>query len=107
MTSPPPPPLPPPEHRLLLATFHFTAVPDITAWEQRFNNATDWYRYSPNCWLLWTSGTPQSWFEYLKPHVASSASSSPISGRTSGFVGSLPQGAWVWIAKYVALRDPI
>ena len=31
------------------------------------NQATDWVRYAPNCWLIWTGRDVETWYEKLKP----------------------------------------
>lgn len=33
------------------------------------NKARDWYRYAPNCWLIYTAIEPSSWHERLKRHI--------------------------------------
>jgi hypothetical protein len=30
------------------------------------NSAKDWYRYAPNCWIIYTGRTPKVWHERLK-----------------------------------------
>jgi hypothetical protein len=34
--------------------------------EALLDNAKDWYRYAPNCWLIYTSKNPETWHERLK-----------------------------------------
>jgi hypothetical protein len=65
-----------------------------------FDRASDWYRYAPNCWLVWTSGTVESWFNFLKPHINEQdymlIVQIPFGSR---FGGWLPKGAWAWFAR--------
>ncbi len=34
--------------------------------EQILNSAKDWYRYAPNCWLIYTGRTAKTWQGRLK-----------------------------------------
>jgi hypothetical protein len=92
------------EHRLLLVTFqlHERQI-DVNWWTPHFNQATDWYRYAPGSWLLWTSGTPTTWATYL--HQRMTDNDFLVVVEVSGdFAGFIPQGAWDWLAKY--MRTP-
>jgi hypothetical protein len=96
-----------PEHRLLLVTLTPDGEPvDESVWVPRFDLATDWYRYSPYCWFLWTSGTPETWLGYLESFSPNDALF-VIEVGGSTFAGNLPKGAWQWMSKYVALRHPV
>lgn len=34
-----------------------------------FDRAIDWIRYAPNCWIVYTSSSPQVWFDRIKPKL--------------------------------------
>jgi|SRR5216683_2023021 len=34
--------------------------------EAVLNKAKDWYRYAPNCWLIYSARDPKTWHERLK-----------------------------------------
>lgn len=36
--------------------------PDL---RKTLDKALDWYKYGPNCWILWTSGSPDKWYVRL------------------------------------------
>lgn len=66
------------------------------------NNAEDWLRYAFNCWIAWSSLSPEEWYEKLK--------NVPELGAHSIFVvkldlsvpnrsGQFPQWIWDWINR--------
>jgi hypothetical protein len=88
-----------PPHRYLHISFNFRSGPVKTVeMEPAFNHATDWYRYAPNCWLVWTSGTTVSWYNFLKPNLGASdyLFVTEVGGQYAGW---LPQGAWEWLQR--------
>jgi hypothetical protein len=34
--------------------------------EQTFSLGLDWLRYAPNCWLVYTTGSPEKWYQRIK-----------------------------------------
>jgi len=50
-------------HRFLHVGFHNFEVTEqiATSLGDTFNYATDWCKYSPNCWILWTGLTADEW----------------------------------------------
>lgn len=92
--------VPPTPHRLLLVTFTFrSGPPKIKELEPFFNQATEWYRYAPNCWLVWTTGTPHTWYPYLKAQIADNdyLLIVEVNGMYRGW---LPQGAVDWLKNH-------
>lgn len=67
----------------------------------QFNHATDWYRYAPNCWLMWTTGTPEKWFKFLRPHIDAKDTMLIVEVKPDQHFGVLQQGAWDWLKKYI------
>jgi hypothetical protein len=89
-------------HRLLLVTFTFrSSSPKVQELVPSFNKATDWYRYAPNSWIVWTNGSPSSWYNYLKPQIPDSDYIFIVEINPSSYNGWLPQGAVDWLKKYV------
>ena len=44
-----------------------TATPEAIGEVQNIlNKAKDWYRYAPNCWIIYTAIDPKAWNERLK-----------------------------------------
>src|SRR5436190_18813997 len=42
---------------------------DYEELEKTFDKALDWYRYSSNCWIVWTSSSPEKWYARLRKHL--------------------------------------
>ncbi len=55
------------EARLIHVGFNFSGPPKVKELEPVFNYATDWLRYAPNCWILWTTSPLDVWYARLKP----------------------------------------
>jgi len=56
--------------RFLHIGFSFVTEPELEELEKTFDKALDWYRYAPNCWVVWTSTSSQNWYSRLKKHLA-------------------------------------
>jgi hypothetical protein len=68
------------------------------------NNAIDWVRYAPNCWIVLTSSEPAIWYHRLKAALHDSdtffvCELSVVAGQitSSGF---LPGFIWEWFSKH-------
>ena len=55
--------------RFINVVFEFKDEPDYESIQATLDKAVDWVRYAPNCWLVWTSTSPQKWYARLKPHI--------------------------------------
>jgi hypothetical protein len=67
--------------------------------EKILNRAKDWFRYAPNCWLIYTGVAPKVWHERLKDGIPWITNESylicPIDVREKS--GWLRRAAWEWI----------
>jgi hypothetical protein len=69
--------------------------------ETVLNQAKDWYRYAPNCWLIYTSIGPSKWQERIKqqvPWITEQTYLICVADVTSR-AGWLPRDTWDWINK--------
>ena len=86
--------------KFLLISFSFksgeTIVPQIRA---SINQAKDWYRYAPNCWIVYTNRSPEKWYEILKPKLNDDDHMFICELNIGNRQGWLPQGAWDWLDK--------
>ena len=73
--------------------------PRVDEWTEVFNAAADWLRYAPNCWILYTSRTAESWFKRIKPHLKDDERVLICELNLLNRQGSLSQSAWDWIQK--------
>jgi hypothetical protein len=62
-----------------------------------FNKATDWFRYAPNCWLVWTGRSAEKWYELLRPHISDKDSMLIVRLDISERQGWLSESAWEWL----------
>jgi hypothetical protein len=84
--------------KFLHVGFH-TQDPRITEWETVFNVAPDWVRYSSHCWILYTSSSPQHWFNVIKPHLKEGEYFFVCEVNLANRTGWMPQTVWDWIGK--------
>ena len=65
-----------------------------------FDTATDWLRYAPNCWIVYTTRTPAEWYELLKPHLEPEKDSVFICELdVNNRYGALTEASWDWLQK--------
>jgi hypothetical protein len=81
--------------------FRFRSDPDLEELEKTFDNALDWYRYAPNCWVVWTSSSPERWYSRLKKHLEKGdrvfISELNIAERS----GWMPSGFWEFLKSHL------
>jgi len=71
-------------------------------------HALDWLRYSGNCWIVWTSETPQQWgdkFNALVPEIQSTSFlifTFDLNSSLADGWANFPQWIWDWIRRYRA-----
>jgi|ERR1019366_1050793 hypothetical protein len=73
----------------------------VTEIQNVLNKATDWFRYAPNCWLIYTNHTPIVWHKRLKSELSWIRQQSYLicEANLDNRSGWLPQTAWDWIKK--------
>lgn len=79
--------------------FNWVGAPKIDELESVFNLAVDWVRYAPDCWIVWTSSSPQKWYARLKPHLEPGDNVFICELRIENRSGWLPKWVWKWINK--------
>ena len=74
--------------------------PDTKQLEEKvFDKALDWVRYTPNCWIVWTSREPDDWFIRLRANVPRLESFFIVEINLENRRGWLPKWVWEWINK--------
>jgi len=86
-------------NRYLHVGFNWAGEAKITELKPIFDKAIDWVRYSPNCWIIWTSSEPEKWYERLKPQLGSGDHLFICAIDLSERQGWLPKTIWDWIKK--------
>jgi hypothetical protein len=84
--------------------FEDNQAPDRKAIEEVLNKAKDWYRYAPNCWLIFTSLDADEWSRRLKkiPGMEDHTSflvCEVLVGKQDKRAGWMRQTTWDWIKK--------
>lgn len=64
-----------------------------------FDNALDWFRYAPNCWIIWTNSDPEIWVQRLKIGLDDTDTFFICEINMNNRNGWLPQPLWEWIYK--------
>lgn len=87
--------------KFLHIAFHVADAATLEQLAPVFGNALDWMRYGSNCWIVWTTSSPQVWQARLKPHLPDSDYMliSTLDLSQDEYHGWLPQWAWDWISK--------
>jgi hypothetical protein len=86
--------------RFLLVSFNFEGrEPPYAKIQESLNNAIDWVRYAPNCYLLYTTTDVPSWYSRLKEIVHADDSIFVVEINLTNRQGWLPKMVWEWIAK--------
>jgi hypothetical protein len=69
--------------------------------EAILNSGKDWFRYSSNCWLIYTARDPQEWHERLKQLTGITEHTYLIcAADLTERAGCLPKPAWDWIESH-------
>lgn len=92
--------------RYTLISFHFP--PTLSELEGShyiqpiINGADDWLKYAGNCWIVWSSKTPQQWYEQFAPIERLKQCSIfivKLDLSPENRAGQFPQWVWDWIQK--------
>ena len=86
--------------RYLLVTFNFEGkIPPASKLEERFDKALDWVRYAPNCYMLYTTSTIDTWYERVRKVVDPNDSIFIVEFERENRAGYLPKLVWDWLNK--------
>jgi hypothetical protein len=88
--------------------FEKPTAPDRAAIEEVLNKATDWFRYAPNCWIVYTKNSPNVWKDRLRkiPNMDDGTSFFICELNIDNRSGWIRQTAWDWINKNRAGHPP-
>ncbi len=86
--------------RYLHISFNFEGKPPANkVLEDVFNSALDWYRYAPNCWILYTTTEAVEWSERCRKVLPATNSILVIEFDLSNKTGYLQKSVWEWLHK--------
>jgi hypothetical protein len=64
-----------------------------------FDTSLDWIKYAPNCWILWTTTSPQDWHPYIRRVLHEDDIFLICELNMENRQGWLPRRIWDWIRK--------
>jgi hypothetical protein len=84
--------------------FESSQAPNAKAIESLLNKAKDWYRYAPNCWIIYTGSNADTWSKRLRaiPGMENHSSFFICELNFSDRSGWMQQGFWDWVGKHRA-----
>lgn len=80
-------------------SFSFGGATKIDELLPAFNQALDWVRHAPNCWIVRTSSSAEKWHARLKPHLTDEDHMFIATLDLRDYSGWLPQFVWDWLHK--------
>jgi hypothetical protein len=87
--------------QFLHVAFNFSdGDPKITKLKPVFDKAVDWYRYTPNCWIVWTSSSAERWYERLRPYIKDDDSMLIVKIDPSDRQGWVSTRVWQWLKDH-------
>ena len=85
--------------KLLHISFLWGGVPKVSELEPIFNQASDWLRYAPNCWIVWTALDVNTWSSRLLPQVTVNDRLFICEIKPPAFQGWMEVWVWNWLNK--------
>jgi len=68
--------------------------------ESKLNKATDWLRYLPNCWLVYTAQPASVWYKRLSEIETTNQRNLFVAElNLQNRAGWIKSSAWEWITK--------
>jgi hypothetical protein len=88
------------EGKFFSVTFKFvTPRPAEEILEAAFNSGLDWFKYAPNCWIIWTTSDAEKWYERLRPIIQEKDSLFIVAIRVEERQGWMSAKFWEWLRK--------
>lgn len=85
--------------QFLHVSFNFKSEVNKDALKKQFDLALDWAHYMPNCWLLYTTSDPDTWYSRLKSLLSDQDHLFIVKIDKSVRNGWLPKWVWEWLNK--------
>jgi|SRR5579859_1462559 len=88
------------EGRFIHIAFNWSGAPKIKELEgPLFNQATDWMRYAPNCWVVWTYQDSNEWYRRVRPFITERDRVFICEININDRQGWMDQWAWNWLNR--------
>jgi hypothetical protein len=86
--------------QFLHIAFEFSDLdPKIKKLKPVFDQALDWVRYTPTCWIVWTSSSAEKWYERLRPYIDDDDAMLIVKIDMDERQGWLSKTIWNWMNK--------
>jgi hypothetical protein len=86
--------------RFIHVSFYFHAGNNkIDDLEVIFSGALDWTRYMPNCWILWTTKSPETWYRRVRHLINTGDNVFFVEINLAERQGWISKSVWDWINK--------
>jgi hypothetical protein len=77
---------------------HFKGALKTKELESVFGSgSSDWIRYAPNCWIVYTDNSPQWWTEHLRPHLTKPDAFVILEVKIETYWGLHQEWVWDWM----------
>ena len=83
--------------KLLHVGINVASPSRVKHYERIFNKAKDWFRYAPNCYILWTTLPAARWARRLRKIVKDKESFLVCELNFKNHQGWLTSESWKWI----------
>jgi hypothetical protein len=67
--------------------------------EKKMNLAIDWFRYAPNCYVVYSTSDTDKWYERLKPLFDSNGRFLIMELNVNNRFGWMTKDFWEWLSK--------
>lgn len=64
-----------------------------------FNRALDWFKFAPNCWIVWSTSDAKKWYERLRPIIKDTDSLFIVAIDVNERQGWMSMSFWEWLKK--------
>lgn len=85
--------------KYLHIAFLWKGKPKIKEIEPVFDLSLSWVRYTPNCWIVWTTSSAQKWYDRLKSHLGIEDQVFICKLDLSERQGWLSKSVWKWLRE--------
>jgi hypothetical protein len=86
-------------------SFFFKGKAKIDELKPVFNKAIDWYRYAPNCWIVWTTTDTEGWYARLQPLISDDDSMLIIPFKYEPVSGFASKAMWDFFKSHAEKTD--
>ena len=76
---------------------NFAEIDNSDQIEKALDRASDWLRYMPYCWLIYTAQPPRIWYDRLRPMLGNRDHLLIVTVELDERAGWLPKSVWEWI----------